>query len=124
MVTLPHSLHLLGSSSCYNTISPYTLTNPGVSAAEIEQIIEAEKQSGAQVVVGCQRRAPRLCRTQKHFVTSKEPARWAIGTFDFSSYPNWDKTWRNDPKLSGDPAKSKASYWTLAITLSTAYSTF
>lgn len=109
VVTLPHSLHLSRIIELLqHNIPVYTDKPAGVSAAEIEQIIEAEKQSGAQVVVGCQRRAlPGYVELKKHFVTSKEPARWAIGTFDFSSYPNWDKTWRNDPKLSGDPAKKQ-----------------
>lgn len=109
VVTLPHSLHLTRIIKLLeHNIPVYTDKPAGVSAAEIEQIIKAEQGSGAQVVVGCQRRAlPGYEELKKHYSHTNEPARWAIGTFYFSSYPNWEKTWRNDPKLSGDPTKKQ-----------------
>lgn len=103
VVTLPHSLHLSRIlTSLKHGVSVFTDKPAGVSADEIKQIIAAEKKYKRHALVGCQRRAlPGYVEMKKRFEQNDTQARWLTGNFYFSSYPNWEKTWRNDPKLSG-----------------------
>ncbi len=105
VVTLPHSLHLPRIlQALEHGVSVFTDKPAGVSADEIRQIVAAEEKSGKRVVVGAQRRAlPGYTAIKQQLSQSGEQPKWVTGTFHFSSYPGWQNTWRNNPKLSGSP---------------------
>lgn len=105
VVTLPHSLHLSRILEALNHGLPVFTDKPaGVTADEIRQIVAAEAKSGKRVTIGSQRRAlPGYTEIKQRLAQNGEPPRWATGTFHFSSYPNWQNTWRNNPQLSGNP---------------------
>jgi predicted dehydrogenase len=105
VVTLPHSLHLPKIlEALEHGAAVFTDKPAGVSADEIRQIVAAEKKFGKRVVVGAQRRAlPGYTEIKKQLSQNKAQPKWVVGTFHFSSYPGWQKTWRNNPQLSGSP---------------------
>ncbi len=110
VVSLPHSRYFDVIGSVLDKKIPVLADKPAsISFDEMLRLVHKASSSGTYFSVNSQRRAFPGIRRAHDLIQSHTLGvlHWLRYDFLVSSYPDWQKTWRNDPSLSGDINKKQ-----------------
>ncbi len=110
ITSLPHGLYLENISQALRAGIPVLADKPaGSSYQEIATLVQLAKKNQVVLAVSSQRRSFPGVVEAKRLIDHQSLGRlhWLRYDFLVSSYQGWQKTWRNNPSMSGIEAKKQ-----------------
>lgn len=106
IVSTPHNLHSTSVEKLIQNKIPTLVDKPlSPTYNEALKLVKLAEKKEVFLAVSSQRRASKGIKFLRELISSKKLGEisWINANFCFDSYANWEKTWRNNPELSGLP---------------------